>query len=153
SEVISQVDGRLKGRVGRLAFIYEGLKLSRRYRPALFRIESDAFCGEEEAIAVVVCNSARYGGYFRLAPDIAIDDSFLDVCVFKTRSAGALLRSFSRICLGIPVSETNLLTFKTRNISIMSDESTVRVHHDSDLVGSLPLKIGIREGALEVLVP
>ena len=152
-EVVAQVDLQIKSKVGRLAYIASGFKLLRKYKPIQFTIESDIFNGTIKAIAVVVVNSPRYGGYFSLKKEAKIDDGLLDVIVLKGRGWFDILRIFTRVLVKSKLTPYDVFTFRTKKVRLESEIDGVSFHNDSDVAGQLPQTFEIIEAGISIFVP
>jgi diacylglycerol kinase (ATP) len=152
-EVVAQVDLQTKSKVGRLAYIATGIKLLRKYKPIQFTIESEDFSGSVKAIAVVVINSPRYGGYFSLKKEAKIDDGLLDVIVVKGKGWFDILRIFARVLVKSKLTPYDIFTFRTKKVRLESEKDGVSFHNDSDVAGQLPQTFEIVEGGTSIFVP
>jgi len=150
-EVIAQTSLELKSKVKNLAYIYAGVRHLPRFKPKNYLVETDTFSGEINAIAIVVCNSYRYGGY-KLKRGISIADGLFDVCVITGKPLLDPLRIALSVVYRWGVPRRNLLTFKARRVKIASSEEGI-VHNDGDVVGRLPMDFEVVEKGLSVIVP
>jgi len=153
SEVVAQVDPQVKSKVGRLAYILAALKLLRKYNPIRFHIKSDIFTGKIRAIAVVIANSAHYGGYFKLKKEAKIDDGLLDVIIVKGRSWFDILRIFALVLFRSELTPYDIFTFRTKKIHLDDEYGEAVFHNDSDPTGRLPQTFEIIEKGLSIFVP
>jgi len=153
SEVVAQVDLQIKSKVGRLAYIFSAFKLLMKYKPIRFRIESDIFTGKMRAIAVVIANSAHYGGYFKLKKEARIDDGLLDVIIIKGRNWYDIIRIFILVLFKSKLSSYDIFTFCTKKISLATEEGEVVFHNDSDVTGKLPQTFEVVEKGVSIFVP
>ena len=152
-EVVAQVDLQIKSKVGRLAYIASGIKLLSKYKPIRFKIASDIFNGTIKAIAVVVVNSPRYGGYFSLKKEAKIDDGLLDVIVLKGRGWFDILRIFTRVLIKSKLTPYDIFTFRTKKVRLETEREGVYFHNDSDIAGELPQTFEIIEEGISIFVP
>jgi diacylglycerol kinase (ATP) len=150
-EVIVRTDLQLKSKVRNLAYIYAGAKHLPRCKPREYIIESDAFSGTVNAMAIAICNSYRYGGY-RLKRGISLADGMFDVCVIRGRPPLDTCKIFLGIMCRAGVPRRNLMTFKASRIKISAEENVV-VHNDGDVIGKLPMEFEVIERGLPVIVP
>lgn len=91
--VMQRTPRGLKFWLGRLAYLFVGAWMVPVVTPFMCVIRAD---GEEfaiEATQVLVANAGMLGGGpFRFAPGIAIDDGWLDLCVFRSKSLAGRAR-------------------------------------------------------------
>lgn len=152
-EVVAQVDLQIKQKVGRLAYIASAIKLLRKYKPIRFKVESDIFNGTIKAIAIVVANSPRYGGYFSLKKEAKIDDGLLDVIVIKGRGWFDILRIFTRVLVKSKLTPYDIFTFRSKKVRLESEREGVSFHNDSDVAGELPQSFEVIEEGVSIYIP
>lgn len=100
---------------------------------------------------ILVANSPYYLWAFPIVPDARMDDGKLEVAVYARMGRFTLLRSL----LGLwRTGEHHVppITYRGREIELRSAEP-LPVHADGKVVGSLPITIGCRPGALAVYAP
>ena len=105
------------------------------------------------AIAVVIANSAHYGGYFKLKKEARIDDGLLDVIIVKGRSWYDILRIFTRMLFRSKLSPYDIFTFRTKKIHLANESGETAFHNDSDIAGKLPQTFEIVEKGVSIFVP
>ena len=81
AHIVNRTSLRLKKRIGKLAYVLQGLRELAAGLPRRYRVEID---GSEvvEASSVIVAKSRFYGGEFQLAPQAAIGKPEFQVCLF-----------------------------------------------------------------------
>ena len=81
AHIVNRTSLRLKKRIGKLAYVLQGVRELLAGTPRRYRVEID---GSEvvEASSVIVAKSRYYGGEFQLAPQAAIGKPELQVCLF-----------------------------------------------------------------------
>jgi diacylglycerol kinase (ATP) len=141
----------LKYWLGRAAYILAGAWWLPRVPLFDCRIVAD---GEEittEAVVVIVANAGMLvGGPFRFAPGIALDDGWLDLCVYQPRSAAERLRVIWSL-LTQRMDGAMLLHKKVRSVEITAPD--VMWHEvDGDVYQGNALKVDVVAGGVEVLV-
>lgn len=102
--------------------------------------------------ATVICNSAHYGGRFRLCPSAVIDDGWLDVCILQKRDSLALLRSSVSVIMNNH-SRVENISFTRARMVLVSSEQKALVQTDGDIIGTTPIGISIVPRALRVMAP
>ena len=107
-----------------------------------------------EGCLVIICNSGRYGGRYRIGPDASIVDGHLDVLVLEKNSKYSILEGAINLLKG-KIEETDGIKFyKTREVTVCPPGSReVLVQADGDLAGVLPMDFRIKPGAVTVMAP
>tara|TARA_Y100001960_G_scaffold111586_1_gene119461 strand:+ start:408 stop:1298 length:891 start_codon:yes stop_codon:yes gene_type:complete len=115
--------------------------------PAIYRLKLDGESFEVTAAAVVVANSAYFGGGMKICPDASTSDGLLDVCVIGDVGKFDLLRSFLKVRTGDHVDHPKVSIFKASVIEIIG---TGIIRGDGEQLGELPAKIEIQRGAINI---
>ena len=100
----------------------------------------------------VICNTANYGGLFRLVPDADPCDGLLDSFVASPSGRAALFRYLWGAWRGTLPRRPDVRTARGTAARIESDVP-VPVQVDGDAFGETPLEVSLRPGAARVLVP
>lgn len=156
AKVVAGVTAPLKRRWGRGAYVWRALVEARRYRPVRYAVEVD---GEAyEAASVIVTRARHYAGPYVVAPEAALDEPLLHVCLFKRwgrmhalRFGAALLRGALPRTPGYRV-----LTGRRVRISVTDNAGERRrqpVQIDGDDALTLPVSIGLAPRGVRVLRP
>lgn len=152
AQVVKELDPKVKELLGRIAYPLSGLRTLMRYGLPELRIEIDGQKAPMTGHAVVVCNSRRYGGRFRLCPEAVIDDGWMDVCILQKRDAFAILRSGLAILFNSHERVRGVNFYRAKSLHITSDKN-VLVQSDGDVVGTTPVRFSIIPGAISVMAP
>ena len=115
--------------------------------PAIYELKLDGKSLEVTAAAVVVANSAYFGGGMKICPDASTSDGLLDVCVIGDVGKLDLLRSFLKVRTGDHVDHPKVSIFKASEIEIAG---TGIIRGDGEQLSELPVKIQIQRGAINV---
>ena len=115
--------------------------------PAIYGLKLDGESFEVTAAAVVVANSAYFGGGMKICPDASTSDGLLDVCVIGDVGKLDLLRSFLKVRTGDHVDHPKVSIFKASEIEIAG---TGIIRGDGEQLSELPVKIQIQRGAINV---
>jgi diacylglycerol kinase (ATP) len=156
AKVVAGVTAPLKRRWGRGAYVWRSLVEARRYRPVRYAVEVD---GEvHEAASVIVTRARHYAGPYVVAPEAALDEPLLHVCLFERwgwmhalRFGAALLRGALPRTPGYRV-----LTGCKVRVSVTNDAGEHRrqpVQIDGDDALTLPVSIGLASRGVRVLRP
>ena len=155
AQVVREVLRPVKDWIGPAAYAFATVgALARCHSSSLtLTLDDEEICSE--AYLVVVANAASYAyRQIKLAPFAALDDGWLDVCVFEkapTRRigfAGQLVAVLTRRHLRDP----RVRYYRARRIKIASDPP-IQGQLDGETHGTTPLEITLMPGALSVFVP
>lgn len=151
AHIVNRTSLRLKKKIGKLAYVLQGLRELVVGVPRRYRVEID---GSEvvEASSIIVAKSRFYGGEFQLAPQAAIGKPELQVCLFLR---GGLLSTLLYI-IGMGTGHLDRMpgyrTVPAKTILITGHDGDP-AQLDGDCRGSLPLEIGLGERSLSVIAP
>jgi diacylglycerol kinase (ATP) len=98
---------------------------------------------------LAVANTMMFGGGMRIAPDARPDDSCLDVIVVGPVSRATMLRLLSSARRGRHVANDGVDVYRGVCLTLEADDP-YEVHADGEVVGSLPIKIEVAPGALQL---
>ena len=140
----------LKYWLGRAAYLVAGAWWLPRAPLFEFTIRADGEVTQMSAVVVLVVNAGMLGAApFRFGPNIAIDDGWLDVCVYRPRTAreraGVLWRIFRQRADG-----SSMLQRKARSVEIKAPD--VQWHEvDGEVHRGNVLRAEIVPGAVHVV--
>lgn len=120
----------------------------RTFKPLKYVVTVDGEVIETEAMLVAVGTGPTYGGGLQICAGAEIDDGLLDVTIIKPVSRLTLLQMFPKLSKGTHVGHPMLLTL--RGSSIRLESAGVTAYADGEILGALPVDIGIAPGALTV---
>jgi diacylglycerol kinase (ATP) len=107
---------------------------------------------QQNTLLVVVANGPYYGGGFTIAPQADIDDGKLDLIIIrKLTNPETTLLAFQAL-VGRHLDHSAVIAIKLDHFKIEADHQ-VPVHIDGEVTGKLPVEIGIKPGALQILAP
>jgi len=144
-----------KVRLGRLAYLASALQERRQVRDVRYELTIDGARSELEAMQILVANCGRLGGRFKPKLPIRPDDGALDVIAIRGRGPlDALLAGWEALRQRHRGRSRRRRAFRAtaRSISIQSKRPRL-VELDGSVVGSTPVEIEVRPGAIVVLVP
>jgi diacylglycerol kinase (ATP) len=134
---------------GRVGYLLTTLSELRRFDNRRLRIVLDGEPLERRVLLVAIANGPYYGGGMRIAPDAAPDDGWLDLCVVGDISRLTAIRELPNLYRGTHVRNPAISMHRARSVEVDGDGRT-RAHLDGEPFGSLPLRVEVRPGALEV---
>ena len=151
AHIVDRTSPRLKKRIGKLAYVLQGLREIVAGVPRHYRIEID---GSEvvEAASVVVAKSRFYGGEFQLAPKADLGKPELQVCLFLRGGRMSTLLYIIGMGIGHLDRMPGYRAVVARHVRIAGHDGDP-VQLDGDCRGCLPLEIGLGERPLSVIAP
>ena len=156
AKVVAGVSAPLKRRLGKAAYVWRSLIETRRYRPVRYAVEVDG--ARYEAASVIVTRSRLYAGPYVVAPEAALAQPLLHVCLFERWGRSQTLRFGLALLLGrLPkTGGYRVIAGHDVKISVLSDAGESRsqpVQIDGDNALTLPVSIGLAPAAVRMLQP
>lgn len=122
----------------------------------LMTFQSDQENWQRETLMVTICNGAREGGGFHIAPDAKADDGILDYATVKKISRLGMLNLLPRVMAGTHTNmkPVHMGTFKEMTLQ---SESPMHIHFDGEIYAGFGsevnrISIEIFPAAVKVLV-
>jgi len=134
---------------GRAGYLLTTLTELRRFDNRQLKIVLDGEPFDRRVLFVAIANGAYYGGGMWIAPDASLDDGWLDLCVVGDISRLTALRELPNLYRGTHVRNPAVSVHRARQVEITGDETT-HVHLDGEPFGTIPLRVEIGRGSLEV---
>ena len=134
--------------LGSFVYVYATLRLLPRFQP--HRVSID---GAEPSpiMFAAVGNSRQYGGGIRITPDAKLDDGALDVCIVHRTSRWQLLMTMPRAYSGAHVRKSYVEIRRVREMTFDA-ERTLKVYGDGEYMTTTPVRFGLEEKRLRVVV-
>jgi diacylglycerol kinase (ATP) len=107
---------------------------------------------EHDAASVVIANGRYYGGRFTCAPDAALDDADLHVCLFLAGGRWSALRYGIALVCGRLHRRSDVRIVRGREIRV-TGAAGEPVQCDGDVVTTLPLVVRASGETLRLIVP
>jgi diacylglycerol kinase (ATP) len=107
---------------------------------------------QQNTLLVVVANGPYYGGGFTIAPQAAIDDGKLDLIIIRKLTTPETTLLAFQAMVGKHLDNSAVIATKIDRFRVEADHQ-VPVHIDGEVIGKLPVEIGIKPGALQILAP
>jgi diacylglycerol kinase (ATP) len=101
---------------------------------------------------LAVANGPFYGTNLTVCPGAKIDDGLLSIAVYRDFSKRELALHLWSISRGTYRLHPKVETFESRRLEVFC-RSRLQVHVDGILIGTTPVRFGVRPGSLAVLVP
>jgi len=129
------------------------------YRPQRISVEQlDPATGEilvrisEPAMMAAFANAPSYGRGMRIAPRARLNDGRFDVCFVRQTGRLRLLRLFPKVFRGGHFGLPEIVYTQAGRVRVES-ETALAVYADGEYICPTPVEIGMRPGALRVIVP
>jgi YegS/Rv2252/BmrU family lipid kinase len=151
ARVVDRTSLRLKRKIGKLAYVLQGLRELAAYVPRRYRVRIDDST-TFEASSVVVAKSRFYGGEFQLAPEASLRKSELQVCLFQRDGRWSALLYI----LGMATRQiARMPGYKTVPASkvLVTEHDGDPAQLDGDSRGRVPLHVDLCERPLRVIAP
>lgn len=141
---------------GNPLYVLAVLHTLRTYRPSRLRVAVDGHPRAMAAWLVAVANTRTYASGMAIAPDAAIDDGLLDVCVVGDVSRAEFLRTFPSVYRGEHVRNPMVTIRRGTRVTVDSLDSTggrepLELWASGERVGPLPAVLESVPDALQVV--
>ena len=100
----------------------------------------------------MVANSGAYGHGLKIVPSAEPDDGVLDVMTVADGPRRKIVTFMSQAKDGSHVRSDSVTVRRARTVTISADRA-VPVFADGDYLAEMPISIGVRPGALKLLMP
>lgn len=150
AHVVEGVNGGLKRRTGRLAYVVEGLRQAFGYDFPELRVRAN---GETyQGRMAVACRGRFYGGRFVAAPGARLDQPKLEVCILPKSGMAGLMR----YGLALPMNRLASLPEVTHVVTdrmVIVGPRGAPLQGDGDIVARLPAEISVAAETVDLVVP
>ena len=155
--VVAGISPRLKRALRQGAYVLETLRQAFAFSFPRYRVE---VAGQVlEARSIIACKARCYGGSHVLAPDQRLEQPHFTLVLFRSGGPLAVLRFGLALITGriarcrdvtlVPAADA-LISRATGTVSAQLAEP---VQGDGDIIARLPLRLGVRPAALQLLAP
>ena len=148
--VLAAVNPRLKRRLGRFAVAWAILACLARYRPCELSVRIDDV--EHRATTVIAAKGRCYAGGYVVAPEASLAEPSLDFLLFERSGRLAVLRYLWALLRGRLAGRPDFRIVRCRG-ALMSATASLSVEADGDIVGRLPVAIGVAERPVLLVQP
>jgi diacylglycerol kinase (ATP) len=122
-----------------------------RLRPRRYRVTVDGVEHVVDSVLLAIANLGSIGGGMRIVPFASATDGRLDALVVAPVGRLRFLRLFPRVFAGRH-TDLDVVSFLSGREMIVDVDEPVVAYADGERIGPLPVRIGLREGALRVLI-
>jgi diacylglycerol kinase (ATP) len=148
--VVSQVDEKLKSRVGIAAYAIAIVRCLRSYAFPEFQVVAEG--RTYTATSCLAANGRRYGGGLLFCPGADMCDGSFDIVVLQGKRRIALAWFLLKARLQLPGKSDWIHRFRTSALKIEGPPD-VWVQADGELVGGLPLEIALTPSVFPLVFP
>lgn len=148
----NRIANQAPSRLGKLVYVYGGLRALAAWRPARFELRLDGEPLTFSGYTVAAANSTSYGGGMRLAPGASLDDGLLDIVLIAAHSKPGFLVTLPKVFKGEHVDHPAVRIERVRELHVDADRPFV-IYADGDVIGETPATIRVDPGAVRVLAP
>jgi YegS/Rv2252/BmrU family lipid kinase len=152
AKVVEELSKNRTGAIVMSAYATPIMRALKNYNWPSIRVEVD---GEEitrSAGLVIVSNIKTYA-VMEVSANAALDDGLLDVCVFQTRTWGAMFRYAFGAFTKTHTNDRDVIYVQGKRIKISADRPNVPVQMDGDNAGTLPVELNCIPGVVRFIVP
>jgi diacylglycerol kinase (ATP) len=145
-----------KRHLGMAAYYAKATRLWLTHKMERFTVEMEGGTRREEVSQLLAVRIRHFGGVLReLAPGASLERNDLRLVLFHTRSRAAYLRYVLRGLMGAKWEIPGIELVHASRVNCRSGEGASRifVEADGELLGTLPVEIGVVADALTILVP
>ncbi len=104
------------------------------------------------AIQLTVCNTPYYGVHLNIAPDISMNDGWLDAVLYTNFSKSEYIRHAVSISQGRRPFTPKIIYRRVKSLRVRANND-IEFHADGTVLGNTPVEITIIPDALKVQVP
>jgi YegS/Rv2252/BmrU family lipid kinase len=150
--IVRNLPKGIKGAFGRLAYLPAVLKSVREVTPFRVTVETDVERFEGDALLFVAAVGRTHAGPFPVTRAAQNDDGLLSLYVLHDTNGLGLLKFGVALLTGRHTSLKEVWTCEATTARVKTNKPR-RAIVDGEPLGTSPLQLGIRPGALKVLVP
>lgn len=154
AEIATQIEPRPRHikRLRMLPYVVTGLSIASEFRGVRSNIVIEGKTFRTRALMAVASNIQLYAAFFQIAPQAKMDDGLLDVFVFKGLSVAYTIRYLVQSLAGRHLRSPDVMHALAGKMTAETSPA-VAVHLDGEPYGCTPVEVGVRAGALRLLVP
>jgi YegS/Rv2252/BmrU family lipid kinase len=142
-----------KRQLGMAAYLLEGVQELTELQTSAFTLTLDDKNFTAEAVDVVVANSGVVGlSVLRLAPNIAVDDGEVSVCIIEAETAMDYITTIWKALLGDGAGET-MRCLTARETIVIEADRPLPVQADGEPIGHQAVTAHVSPHAVRVVVP
>jgi YegS/Rv2252/BmrU family lipid kinase len=154
ARTMASTDRSQKRRMGKVAYLLEGLSNLAGLRLQPFKVHIDDHLLRVRASEIVVANMGLVGfKTVRLSPDIHPDDGQLNVCIIRASTLGGFLKLLRSALRADPGRQPELKCLPAKREVRIEAGRAQAVQGDGEPLGKTPVTVGIAPGSLRIRIP
>jgi YegS/Rv2252/BmrU family lipid kinase len=150
AEVVARVSPTLKRHLGKAVYGMEAVRAALRGATRSYDIKIDG--AAHRAASVIVAKGHFYGGKFVIAPRARLTEPCLWVALFERDDPAAIAGYAAALALGRLDRAKGVRLLPARQVRIDGPAGEL-FQGDGDIIGTLPVEIGVERDALRLVVP
>lgn len=150
AEAVRLFEDRGSREYGQMGFVWPVLRALSSFEDKPLTIRTDA--GQREARWVLVTRVKRYAGNLLLAPDADLHDAHFHVLSIKGSGPLKRVRQLAALALGV-IDHDPAVNIEVATRATISGDRRIPVQIDGEVLGQLPLDIGIHPQRIKILFP
>ncbi len=155
ADVMDATHRKAKQRFGKLAYVAGAIRRQGQVREVMHEITLDGDARSMDAAQVLIANFGQMGAGLKTRLEVEPDDGLLDVMVIRASGPlGGLLAGLEALRqdeLGAS-PEGHVFRTRARKVRVATTDRRL-VETDGSVVGTTPIRVSVRPGALTVIVP
>lgn len=123
------------------------------FHAPVVKLDYDGQSITQPSLMVSIMNGRRMGGGFMMAPEAAVDDGVLDICIAGQMSRIGILMMIPRFMKGTQVAHPAIKMIRATSVHIAALEGTLPAHADGETIctAGQDLNIEILKQPIEIL--
>jgi YegS/Rv2252/BmrU family lipid kinase len=154
AEVVQRLEATGKRLGSRLSYLWATLVTFVRYRHVRLRVETDRgldWLGP--ALILVAAKGRFFGSGLCIAPDAVIDDGTFALTLVGDASIIDFALNLGRLKKGVPLEHPQAEYHRAQWVTLEAPGGSAPVEADGEFIGYAPVRMEIRPGLVEFLVP
>jgi diacylglycerol kinase (ATP) len=151
ARIVYELDLKLKGRLGKLAYWHGGFKQFGRAVPRFhISVNGSEYC----ASFALITRVRNYGGDFEIARRVKLTDDDFEVVIFQNKEWKDYLRFFGAVMTNRLHNTSGVAIERATKVKVNAPEDQrIYIQTDGEAVGVLPARLSIVPDALTILLP
>ena len=134
---------------GSLSYAYAAIAEMASFKPLHYRLTTNGFTRELDAMLVCIANGGYFGGGMWIAPTADETDGLLDVTIARTVSRSELIRMLPKLYSGSFVTHPAVERFQVSEITVTGENMYAMA--DGENLGEVPITMRAQQRCLYLL--
>ncbi|PQJ79973.1 diacylglycerol/lipid kinase family protein [Polaribacter porphyrae] len=139
-------------RFGAISYLIAGIYGLLFYKKTIFKIIFDDKKIEEKCLMTIIGICKFSGGGMQFTKDINPSDGFFDITIIKNLRFLEVIYNLPKLYTGKIVHHKKVATYKTKEITVIPQNSKPFIQADGELIGSGKITVNIIEKALQFVI-